>query len=114
MPGDVIEFGIVRKGFKEYRPTGLLDFNKVTLEGLRDLAKKTQRDSPQSLASTSSNDPQHIPKDLQSKTQWMGVSLKKRESFDEFTKCNVIQRPGQRICLTKEENKCSKDSAGWG
>lgn len=47
MPGDVIEFGIVRKGFKEYRPTGLLDFNKVTLEGLRDLAKKTQRDSPQ-------------------------------------------------------------------
>lgn len=31
LPGDVIEFGIVRKGFKEYSHPGLLDFNRAKL-----------------------------------------------------------------------------------
>lgn len=52
-PGDVIESGIVRKGFKEYRHPRLLDFNRVKLEGLRDLANKRQRGSPQLFSRTS-------------------------------------------------------------
>lgn len=47
LPGNVIEFGIVRKGFKEYSHPGLLDFNRAKLDGLRDPANKTQKDSPQ-------------------------------------------------------------------
>jgi hypothetical protein len=41
LPGDVIEFGIVRKEFKEYSHPGLLDFNSVKLEKLADLVNKT-------------------------------------------------------------------------
>ena len=51
LPDEVIEFGTLRKGFKEYSHPGLLDFNQVKLEGLRDLAKETQKGSPQALAS---------------------------------------------------------------
>lgn len=50
LPDEVIEFGTLRKGFKEYSYPGLLDFNQVKLEGLRDLAKETQKGSPQALA----------------------------------------------------------------
>lgn len=42
--GDVIEFGIVEKGLKNI-VIGLLDFNRVKLEGLRDLVNKISRDS---------------------------------------------------------------------
>ena len=51
LPDEVIEFGTLRKGFKEYSHPGLLDFNQVKLEGLRDLAKETQKGSPQALTS---------------------------------------------------------------
>lgn len=79
LPVDVIELGIVRKGFKEYSHPGLLDLDRVALEGLRDLAKKTERDSLESLASTSSKGySQQTP----AKPQWTGISLKNNESLD--------------------------------
>lgn len=52
--GDVIEFGILRKRFKEYSHPGLLDFKSVKLERLRNPANVTQRGSPQPFTSTSS------------------------------------------------------------
>lgn len=68
LPGDVIGFGIARKGCKN---TATQDYwiLTVTLEGLRDLANKTQRDSPQPMARTSSNWYfQQTPEDTLSKT----------------------------------------------
>lgn len=59
----------MRKGFKEYSRPGLLDFDRVTLEGLRDLDNKTERDSLQPLASISSECySQQTPEDPLSKT----------------------------------------------
>lgn len=67
-----------------------------------DIAKKTERDSPEPLASTSSKSySQQTP----AKPQWIGISLKNNESLDEFMKGSVIQRCGQSILLAKEEKK---------
>lgn len=111
MPGDVIEFGIVRKRFKEYRPTGLLDFNRVTLKRLRDLPRKHRGTAHSHWPAQAVAIPSIFQRTYGVKSQWIGISLKKHKSLNGFTKCNVIQR--QRICLAKEENKCGKDSAGW-
>lgn len=81
----------------------------MALEGLRDLDKKTEKGSPEPLASTSSK---CYSQQTPVKPQWIGISLKNNESLDEFTKSSVIQRRGQSILLAKEGKKY--DGAGVG
>ena len=78
LPGYIIKFDIVRKGFKEYSHPGLLDFNRVKLEGLRDLVNKTQRGSPQPFASTRGKCYSQQAREglLSIKPLWIRVSLK--------------------------------------